>query len=54
MVKAGPDYNEFYVFGGLVSSPGMRSDDTRCNEMWKFNIEEEVWTLESAGTPIDP
>jgi len=52
MVRAGLDDNEFYVFGGYLSSPGMRCNDSRCNEMWKFNIEEEVWTLVSRGTHI--
>jgi len=43
--------NEFYVFGGHISFLGMRCNDLRCNEMWKFNIEEETWELVSTGTP---
>ena len=43
--------NEFYVFGGYISFLGMRCNDLRCNEMWKFNIEEETWELVSTGTP---
>ena len=43
--------NEFYVFGGHISFMGMRSSDIRCNELWKFNIDEESWDLVSTGTP---
>jgi len=33
MVNTGPTSNEFYIFGGVVSSSGKR-----CNQTWKFNI----------------
>ena len=29
----------------------MRCNDTRCNELWKFNVEEEMWALETTGAP---
>ena len=51
MVRAGQNDNEFYVFGGLLSQPGMRCNDTRCNELWSFNVEVGIWSLETTGAP---
>ena len=46
MVRAGPDDRAFYVFGGILQDSG---NDVRCNEMWRFDLTEEIWQLESAG-----